>query len=555
MATVIAAVQAPAEEARVADPAVPPPSTATSAGESQPVEAVIREQTIYVPYEKFRAIFEKEGRGVFLPYEKFRELWQAAQSALRPQPEPPPPVGYLFRAASTELDLGKEAVLGSMTLDVVALTTGWHLIPLRMSDVAVRRATVDGGAADLIFEQGYFLLVHHEDSEPRDLHLTLEFAKGISRDSGDRTVTFETPAVPVSRWHVRTREPGVRIEVTPAATPPATETAAADAGADGTEAAPGDSTGGQIVGSEVTAYAAPGPSVMIRWTPTAEGAAGLEALASVQAQAEVFVDVTQTRVQTQLDYAVSRAELASLKIRFPKECLVEGVFDPNVRRWTRSLPEDSPDVQQIDVELFEPVRKTQRLSLIYSVPTRSGTGTMLPVVQPVGVGRHEGYVAVRLGEGLRGEIADSRGLMQADPSELPASNRRQPWDWVFRYIAVPYQLALLVEPVSPRVTVDETVELEVAERALQLAAVGVFTIERAGIFQVQWAIPPGFEVTRVQGRAVENVPAVEIADWRVEGDAKDRLTISFRKRALGQAAVEILLRRDLPEAERLDRPA
>ncbi|NMC20698.1 MAG: hypothetical protein GYA33_09795, partial [Thermogutta sp.] len=111
MATVIAAVQAPAEEARVAGPPVPPPSSAPSAGESQPAETVIREQTIYVPYQKFRAMFEKEGRGVFLPYEKFRELWQAAQSALRPQPEPPPPVGYLFRAASTELDLGKEAVL------------------------------------------------------------------------------------------------------------------------------------------------------------------------------------------------------------------------------------------------------------------------------------------------------------------------------------------------------------------------------------------------------------------------------------------------------------
>ncbi|MGQ9606217.1 MAG: hypothetical protein ACUVTW_08445 [Thermogutta sp.] len=558
-ATGMIAIPLPAEEIPAAAQAEAASTAVIAFGESPPVETVIREQTIYVPYEKFRAVFEKEGRGVFLPYEKFHELWQAAQSALHPQPEPPPPMSFLFRAASTELELGKEAVLGTMTMDVVALTKGWHLIPLRMSDAALRRATIDGAPADLIFEQGYFLLVHHEDPEPRDLHLTLEFAKGISRDSGDRTVTLETPPVPVGRWHVHTAEPGVRIEVSPAAVPSALETAAAEleSGNPKAEGATENLAGGQA-GSEVTAYIAPGPTVTIRWTPTAEGAAGLEALASVQSRAEVFVDVTQTRIQTQLDYSVSRAELHSLKIRFPRDCSIEGVFDPNVRRWTRSFPEDVPNVQQVDVELFEPVRKTQRLSLVYSLPTQSGQSTMLPVVQPVGVGQHEGYVAVRLGEGLRGEVADARGLIQADPTELPASNRQQTWDWVFRYIAVPYQLALLVEPVLPRVIVDETVELNVGERAIQLSAVGVFHIERAGIFQVQWVIPPGFEVTRVQGRAMEDVPAVEIADWRVdrvEGDAQDRLTIHFRKRALGQAAAEILLLRDLPEAERLDQPA
>ena len=33
-----------------------------------------REQTIYIPYEKLRQTFEKEGRGVFIPYERFQEL-------------------------------------------------------------------------------------------------------------------------------------------------------------------------------------------------------------------------------------------------------------------------------------------------------------------------------------------------------------------------------------------------------------------------------------------------------------------------------------------------
>ena len=51
-----------------------------NAGETTTAEKdVIREQTIYIPYEKLRKTFEKEGRGVFLPYEKFQELWNAAR--------------------------------------------------------------------------------------------------------------------------------------------------------------------------------------------------------------------------------------------------------------------------------------------------------------------------------------------------------------------------------------------------------------------------------------------------------------------------------------------
>src|SRR5690606_694980 len=56
----------------------------------------LREQTIYVPYNKLRTVFEKEGRGVFVPYEKFQELWRAAQQAQRDDPEPRPPVDALI---------------------------------------------------------------------------------------------------------------------------------------------------------------------------------------------------------------------------------------------------------------------------------------------------------------------------------------------------------------------------------------------------------------------------------------------------------------------------
>jgi len=44
----------------------------------------IKQQTIYVPYEKPQDVFEREGRGVFLPFEQFECSWNGAKLARKP---------------------------------------------------------------------------------------------------------------------------------------------------------------------------------------------------------------------------------------------------------------------------------------------------------------------------------------------------------------------------------------------------------------------------------------------------------------------------------------
>ena len=73
-----AAAQSPA-------PAPAPGSAPASPPGTAPAEASeIREQSIYIPYEKLREVFEREGRGVFLPYDRFMALWKAARDADAP---------------------------------------------------------------------------------------------------------------------------------------------------------------------------------------------------------------------------------------------------------------------------------------------------------------------------------------------------------------------------------------------------------------------------------------------------------------------------------------
>src|SRR5688572_11660684 len=61
----------------------PPQPTPAEIAAAEGKEVQLREQTIYIPYARLRAMFEKEGRGVFVPYEKFQELWKAAQAATK----------------------------------------------------------------------------------------------------------------------------------------------------------------------------------------------------------------------------------------------------------------------------------------------------------------------------------------------------------------------------------------------------------------------------------------------------------------------------------------
>ena len=99
------------------------------------------------------------------------------------------------------------------------------------------------------------------------------------------------------------------------------------------------------------AFLGAAPSVRIDWTPRAEGATGLDALVSVQAEQEVTIDEGVARTRVRLNYQISRAELAELKIEVPGDQKVVNVADANLRQWN---VEPSGSNQTITVGLFQP---------------------------------------------------------------------------------------------------------------------------------------------------------------------------------------------------------
>jgi len=524
------AVLAAAVEA--AAPAKPPAEAPAKAADEA---KDLREQSIYIPYEKLREVFEKEGRGVFLPYGKFQELWKAARAKTAPPPEAKPPVDALVTEVSAVATVSEDVVTVEATVNIEVLKKGWVEVPLRLGDVALTAAALGKEPARIVADAkaGYKLLVEKEGEAPERLDLSLSFAKAYTKAPGQNSVSIQSPRAPVSRWEVRIPESGVEVNIDPLLA--ATEVPAGEAGA------------GQTV---VRAFVGAAPTVRIAWTPKAEGAKGLAALASVEVRQQTRLDEGVTRTRADLAYEIRRAALDRLQVEVPADAKVAGVFDPNVREWS---VEAGQKVQTVTVELFEPAKKDQNLVLeLEKFSDGAADRVQVPVIRALGVGRQQGVVVVRVAPGLRAEAVARTGLLQLDPSELPKPLAKDRWDFSYRYAALPFALTLGVEKVQPRILADSLVEAHLGTEALEVSLVTVFTVERAGVFRFEIDVPKGFEVREVRGIQVGKAAAVQVDGHHLEGPDETRLVVDLSRKALGRVGLEVRLHRSLAEPDLLE---
>ena len=520
-------------------------------------EKSLREQDIYIPYEKLRQVFERHGRGVFLPYEEFEQLWRAAQDKTRPAAGVRPPVGAVITEIENEATVAKDVVRVKATLKIDLLAEGWHEIPLRLADAAITAATLRGEPARIVGGPGedYKLLVEKKGKEPEQIVLALEYAKAISKMPGQNSVSFQAPQAPVSRWRVRIPQAGVKVNLSPLIAATEVPPAAADNSGKTDHAGKKDEAK-PAAADETVVLAFVGAAAMVRidWTPKAEGATGLAALVSVEAQQQVWIREGATSSRVNLAYAISRAELGQLAVEVPADYKVVNVFDANVRQWSVEPLAAGAKTQRIAVQLFEPAKKLQQVvvELEKFAGDKLQTSQTVPVVKALDVGRQQGTVVVDVAAGLRAEATRSTGLLQVDAGELPEAMRRQAWTFSYRYAALPYELVLGVEELQPRVTAESLVEARLEPERLTLDVTAVYNIERAGIFKLELAVPPGYGLRHVHGcdlpgDAAHAAVAAQVDSYHVEGKDKDRLVVNLSHKAMGRVALAVQLQKDLHE--------
>ncbi len=501
--------------------------TATVSGDE------FKEQTIYIPYTKLREVFEKEGRGVFLPYDKFRELWKAARENQPTTERPKPLFRSLITEATHEAAVKRDVMQVTAQLKIEAIGEGWHRIPLRLADAALISAKLGKQSARVVHEpgHGYELLIERKKDDPTAAELTLEYAKGFEKSPGRNRVSFQPPLAPVSRWQVRIDEPGVKIEIQPLI-------AASDV--------PSEPNAKH---SQLQAFVGAAETVQVEWVPRSEGAQGLTALASATVQQQVFLDEGVMRTRLDCQYTINRAELPKLSLSTSAEQRVVNVFDPNVKHWNVTPAADGR--QTVNVELFEPARSRQNLVVELERLSGEDAKQTLSVPQIVigGVERQQGVIVVRVHPLLRADIAKRAGLLQIDRADLSAELAKTAWAFAFRYASSVYELTLSVEKVQPRILADELVEVELQSDRLTLHLQSLLTIERAGVFRLEYEVPANFTVRQVTGMAQQGATAAAIESHRLEGEGQKRLVVNLARQALGRVGLSIQLSRTLNHPE------
>ncbi|MCL2624600.1 MAG: hypothetical protein FWD31_13130, partial [Planctomycetaceae bacterium] len=526
---------------------------------TKPLAVIEKEQTVYVPYEKLKNTFEAEGRGVFLPYAEFRRLWDAANKANEKQPDPEPvkaPIMAMITESENIARVNGDLIEVSATVRFDILEPGWHRLPLQLQQAAIIAAEIDGQPAQILGDNqnGYTLLVERKKDAPVRGELTLKYAKTYDKSPGRNSVAFNVPQAPMSRWEFRVPDADVKVDFLPMI-------AASELPADD--------------GSQETvfrAFAGSAPTVQIGWTPKAEGATGLEALANVQTHQRMVIEEGVVRNRINLFYTISRAQLDKLAVEVPDDQKITGVIDDNVRSWNISQGEN---VQIINVELFEPAKSAQRLLIEMEkfVPVEDALTIDVPRVKVIGVSGHQGLLAVDASLGWACEQRKTSGLIQIDPGELPQTLRIRDGGFAYRLSAPAYSLELAVEKEQPRIFARSQVQVSLDPNIEIVTMTTAYRIEKAGVFQLFYDIPAEMNVTSVApynsitrngfilpgsenpatgnnptNNAMPAMPVVVVDGWQLsdlpetEGKpAMKRLTVNLARKAIGTFGVQIQL--------------
>lgn len=477
---------------------------------------------LYVPFRDLSKIFEKEGEGVFLPYAEFRRLWEAAHRT--PAERGEPPVAAVVRAAAYEGRAEGGLLTLEAQIEVEVLAKGWQRVPLAFAGIGVERATVDGAPALLLpTKRGYDLLL--EGAGRRTLALTLQAAAPATGDT--HAAEFSLPPVPLARLAVRVPGRDTEVEVEPRL-------------AGTRRAAPGEEGA-----TELLAFLGPVSKVRLSWRRKPEDLPTVDPLLFAEETQDVRVDRGVVRSTFSATLSIRRAPLSRFVVLVPEDVVVLYLRGEGIRAWSRNHGGN-----QVEVLLREPVKEKYAFQLgLEKALAPPPASAVLPLAFLEGMERERGFLRVQAADGVTVEPESFPGWVQVDlpdlPPELGASEPGKASAW--RYPSRPGEARVSVRALEPRVSAALGQRVGLRPEGVDLLAQARVTVERAGVFGLDFEVPPGLEVLEV------TVAGVEVDDWRVERPAEGPglLKVGLRDRLLGAATVTITARRPLavPEEE------
>lgn len=481
-------------------PSTPPAGTAES-----PQSKAAGPHEVYLPFKFLKGIFDSQGASVVVPLDEYKRLKEAAEKPAETAPKVSAVITSANYVATVEQDLAR--IRAELTVNV--LGTPWVEIPIRFGDAAVSK--LEAGDKVLLkgTGEGNYSLLFGNTGEQK---LTLELTARIHTSPEGRDFSFDVPTTGITTFEITIPEAEQTVEVTPRLIGIPVEAAAMQ--------------------TRIKANLGATPRISARWRPKATSKPEMDLLASVTNYTKVSLEDGLIHTDALLSYEVLRGEVSQLRVSVPKDHRILDVSaESRLKGWT-AKEEDGQQIVTIDllggqtgkinVEIHtERKLPDEAFDIAGSIEDQSVGIHALDVV------RESGQIGIFHSKDLALTIEQQQGVVRIDGDEL-FSKLRGTGVTSFKYYSPKFALKVSVKPVQSRVLVDQAAQLVFLDDELRLNSVLNYTIERAGLFQLQVKVP--------EGLVIDNVECPGLKEFNVNAN---QLTVSLNDKTVGQVPVSI----------------
>ena len=477
------------------------------------------DRLIYVPFKELRKVFDNQDASAVIPYAEYLELLQS----------------YLDRnksgTAAPDAVIAESRFEGVVEQDIVRLNaefqvtvlkqTGWAIVPMNFGSAAVGKVTSENEANTILrgLSKGKYQLLLNGAGQ----HIvTVELMAAVKTSPENRSFAIDCPAVGISELSLIIPEPDQSIEIAPLQLLLPTD--------DGDNVDDAEQT---IVKASLGAT----DHFEVRWYPAAGSTPMMDLLTSVANQTNVRVEAGLIQTTASLKYEVLRGELTEITVHAPSDASIIDVVSAagRIRSWKAEPVGDTH--QKIQIELLTPATdrfdveiQTERTpdSDTFQLVGKSEDGK-LHGIHAAGVVRESGRITLTADASLTTAVVSQSGVKRIEAASADKSGEtdlRQAWE----FSGQTGSLVVQTKPVEPRLLVAQNSQIVFDDDELKLTSRLTYTVERAGVFQLNLEYPKSL--------TIDTVRADGMSEFNVDKTA-GKLTLALNEKRLGKINVDI----------------
>ncbi len=514
-------------------PDVTSDADASTAEETKPSsEPTLLDRLIYLPYKDLKTALDQHTSTVIVPYQEYLRLWRQSQGGTRPIDETAKTSAVITSASySAEVQKNRAVISAEFTIQVLGKPVA--MIPVQFGNAALGAVTtldeagnpvVDdadnaNGMSEKVLLRGtgngtYEFLLPKQGTH----RVQLELISKVRSAPEGKSLELTVPTVGITRFELSVPESDQTIELTPNVA-----TTQLQGEANQTE-------------TRIRANIGSTRRIIAKWHTQAGSKPEMELLTSVENDLRVRIGDGLVHTDATLVYRILRGELSKAEIQVPAGHRVLDVSSPSARLkgWRATEKEGR---QLITVETLSPVRETLTLEVhteasqpeeAFPVAGVSKDGTVFGI-HSTGVVRESGKLTVSHGSEISLNVEKQEGLTRTDagPRDKGEASRGL---FTYRFYQSQFQLLIQANKVQPRLVAANQSRWVLRKDRIELQTNLNYTIERAGVFELNLQLPENLEI--------DSVNATNMKEYHVDEKSR-QLIVSLNSRHRDALPIQI----------------